>query len=256
MQPTVSSFLTPLALKTAGTVLILSSIVDLLFILRFPPDGLDLSDGNRWWLFATSQLVDRGLLPLVGIAFVVAGDWIKIVSTEHGGDKGNGWRIATFSLASLLGAIFILVIPFQILTTNDFRSQEIKSIDTKVAEYKQRIESTLKQIGSQSPEKIKEQLKQDIASIDRDIKSGKVPVEVQAQAQAQKVKLEAMLSDPKKISQESEQNLQKLQQDKQKATNIADERMLKTGIRTSIASLLLALGYIAIGWTGLRRVLR
>ena len=77
MQPTVSSFLTPLALKTAGAVLILSSLIDLVFMLCFPPENLVL-EGSRWWLYATSQLVDRGLLPLVGIAFVVTGDWIKI----------------------------------------------------------------------------------------------------------------------------------------------------------------------------------
>ena len=34
MQPTVSSFLTPLALKIAGAVLILSSLIDLVFMLR------------------------------------------------------------------------------------------------------------------------------------------------------------------------------------------------------------------------------
>ena len=98
MQPIVSSFLTPLALKTAGAVLILSSLIDLVFMLCFPPENLVL-EGSRWWLYATSQLVDRGLLPLVGIAFVVAGDWIEIVSTEDGGDRGNIRRIATFSLA-------------------------------------------------------------------------------------------------------------------------------------------------------------
>ena len=124
MQPTVSSFLTPLALKTAGAVLILSSLIDLVFMLVFPPENLVL-DGGRWWLYATSQLVDRGLLPLVGIAFMVTGDWIKIVSTEDGGDRGNIWRIGTFVLASLLGLIFVLIIPFQLSTTNDFKTQEL-----------------------------------------------------------------------------------------------------------------------------------
>jgi hypothetical protein len=255
MQPTVSSFLTPLALKTAGAVLILSSLIDLLFMLFFPPENLVL-EGNRWWLYATSQLVDRGLLPLVGIAFVVAGDWIKIVSTEDGGDRGNTWRIGTFSLASLLGLIFILIIPFQLITTNDFKTQELKKIGDEVTQLEQGIKNNLQQINAQNPDKIKEQLKQQITAIDKDIKSGQAQGEMLANLQAKKAKLESLFADPKKISQESEQNLQQLQKQKQKAESQANERMLKTGIRTSLASLLLAVAYIVIGWTGLKRVLR
>jgi hypothetical protein len=255
MQPTVSSFLTPLALKTAGAVLILSSLIDLIFMLRFPPENLVLED-NTWWLYATNQLVDRGLLPLVGIAFVVAGDWIKIVSTEDGGDRGNAWRIGTFSLASLLGLIFVLIIPFQLMTTNEIKDRDTKKISTQFVQIEQKIKTNLQQIGSQSKDKIKEQLKQEIAAIDKNIKEGKVPSESIATVQGQKTKLESLLADPSKISQESEQNLQQLQKQKKQLETQADERMLKTGVRTSLASLLLAIAYIAIGWTGLRRVLK
>jgi hypothetical protein len=251
MQPTVSSFLTPLALKTAGAVLILSSLIDLVFMLCFPPENLVL-EGSRWWLYATSQLVDRGLLPLVGIAFVVTGDWIKIVSTEDGGDRGNTWRIGTFTLASLLGLIFILIIPFQIMTTNDFKSQDLKKIGDEVTQLEQGIKSNLQQINAQSKDKIRAQ----ITTIDNELKSGQAQGERLAGLQLTKSKLELLLADPKKFAQESEQNLQQLQKQKQKAETQASERMLKTGVRTSMASLLLAIAYITIGWTGLRRVLK
>ncbi|WP_310426246.1 HpsJ family protein [Chamaesiphon sp. VAR_48_metabat_135_sub] len=251
MQPTVSSFLTPLALKTAGAVLILSSLIDLVFMLWFPPENLVL-EGNRWWLYATSQLVDRGLLPLVGIAFVVAGDWIKIVSTEDGGDRGNAWRIGTFTLASLLGLIFVLIIPFQLITTNDFKSQELKKIGNEVTEIEKGIKSNLQQINAQSKDKIKEQ----ITAIDKELKSGQAQGERLTNLQLTKSKLELLLADPKKFAQESEQNLQQLQKQKQKVETQASERMLKTGVRTSLASLLLAIAYIVIGWAGLKRVLR
>lgn len=251
MQPTVSSFLTPLALKTAGAVLILSSLIDLLFMLFFPPENLVL-EGSRWWLYATSQLVDRGLLPLVGIAFVVAGDWIKIVSTEDGGDRGNEWRIGTFSLASLLGLIFVLIIPFQLNTTNELKSQDLKKIGDEVTQLEKGIKSNLQQINAQSKDKIKEQ----IAAIDKELKSGQAQGERLTNLQLTKTKLELLIADPKKFAQESEQNLQQLQKQKQKAETQASDRMLKTGVRTSLASLLLAIAYVTIGWTGLRRVLK
>ncbi len=251
MQPTVSSFLTPLALKTAGAVLILSSLVDLIFMLWFPPDNLIL-EGDRWWLYATSQLVDRGLLPLVGIAFVVAGDWIRIVSTEDGGDRGNSWRIGTFLLASLLGLIFILVIPFQMMTTNDIKTKDLKKIGDQVVQIEKSIKDNLQQIKSQSKDKIKEQ----IAAIDKEITVGKAQGERLANLQLNKSKLELLISNPQKFEQESNQNLQQLQKQKQEEDAKVNKRMLQTGVRTSLASLLLAIAYITIGWTGLRRVLR
>ena len=250
MQPTVSSFLTPLALKTAGAVLILSSLIDLVFMLVFPPENLVL-DGGRWWLYATSQLVDRGLLPLVGIAFVVAGDWIKIVSTEDGGNNGNIWRIGTFVLASLLGLIFVLIIPFQLSTTNEFKTQELGKISKEVTQIESGIKNNLKQINAQSKDKLKEQ----ITAIDKELKGGQIPPERLTNLQITKSKLELLLNDPKKFAAESEQNLQQLQKQKQKVETQASERMLKTGVRTSLASFLLAIAYITIGWTGLKRVL-
>ncbi len=251
MQPTVSSFLTPLALKTAGVVLILSSLIDLIFMLIFPPENLVL-DGGRWWLYATSQLVDRGLLPLVGIAFMVTGDWIKIVSTEDGGDRGNIWRIGTFILASLLGLIFVLIIPFQLNATNDFKAQELGKISKEVTQIESGIKNNLKQINAQSKDSIKTQ----IAAIDKELKGTQIPPERLTNLQITKSKLELLLNDPKKFAQESEQNLQQLQKQKQKVETQANERMLKTGVRTSLASFLLAIAYITIGWTGLKRVLR
>jgi hypothetical protein len=250
MQPTVSSFLTPLALKTAGAVLILSSLIDLVFMLVFPPENLVL-DGGRWWLYATSQLVDRGLLPLVGIAFMVTGDWIKIVSTEDGGDRGNIWRIGTFVLASLLGLIFVLIIPFQLNTTNEFKSQELGKISKEVTQIESGIKNNLKQINAQSKDKLKEQ----ITAIDKELKGTQIPPERLTNLQITKSKLELLLNDPKKFAAESEQNLQQLQKQKQKVETQASERMLKTGVRTSLASFLLAIAYITIGWTGLKRVL-
>jgi ABC-type multidrug transport system fused ATPase/permease subunit len=244
MQPTVSSFLTPLALKTAGAVLILSSLIDLIFMLWLPPENLIL-EGDRWWLYATSQLVDRGLLPLVGISFVVAGDWIRIVSTEDGGDRGNMWRVGTFGLASLLGLIFVLIIPFQLMTTNDIKAQDVKKFDA----VQTNIKNNIKQISSQGKDKIKEQ----ITLIDKEIQTGTSQGERLAGLQNTKSKLQLLLSDPKRFEQESQKELQSQKQTVEAQTS---KRMLQTGVRTSLASLLLAIAYITIGWAGLRRVLK
>jgi hypothetical protein len=74
--------------------------------------------------------------------------------------------------------------------------------------------------------------------------------------QITKSKLELLLSDPTKFEQESQQNIKQLQAQRQKVEAQTSKRMLQTGVRTSLASLLLAIAYITIGWAGLRRVLK
>jgi hypothetical protein len=248
MQPTISSLLTPLALKTAGVVLILSSMVDLLFVLLYPPEGLaQATDKSQFWIYATTQLVDRGLLPLVGIAFVVAGDWIKIVSTENGGGRTNNWRIAIFSFASLLGLIFILTIPFQLFKGNEIQETARKNIDTQAKAMLGQVE----QLSSQS--KDKDKIKQQLSAIEAQIKSGKAKGEELVQLQTQKANLELLSSNPKEISDRANQQIQ---EQKNKAEEVTRSTFYKTGVRTSISSLLLAVAYTAIGWTGLRRIVR
>ena len=121
-----------------------------------------------------------------------------------------------------------------------------------MTQLEQGIKSNLQQINAQSKDKISAQ----ITAIDKELKSGQAQGERLAGLQLTKSKLELLLADPKKFAQESEQNLQQLQKQKQKAQSQASERMLKTGVRTSLASFLLAIAYITIGWTGLRRVLK
>jgi hypothetical protein len=248
MQPTISSLLTPLALKTAGLVLILSSMVDLLFVLLYPPAGLsDAADKSQFWVYATTQLVDRGLLPLIGICLVIAGDWIKIVSTEDGGGRSNAWRIGIFSFASFLGLMFILTIPFQLYKANESQGQALKDIETQAKLVQSQVQQQL------SAPQDKDKLKSELNRIEAQIKGGKVKGEQLIQLQTQKSNLEQLSADPKSISDKANQQIES---QKNKAESAAKDAFIKTGVRTSLSSLLLSIAYTAIGWTGLRRVLR
>lgn len=249
MQPTISSSLTPLVLKVAGAVLILSSFIDLVFMLLFSPENLG-ADSNQWWLYATSQLVDRGLLPLVGIAFIITGDWIKIVSTEDGGNQNNVTRIATFALASLLGLIFLLVIPFQLLTTNTLKEKEITALTEQMTKIEKGETTRAQQLATLGKDKIKQQ----ITLIDNELKNSGAQAPQAAELQYNKTQLELFINDPKKFAEDSKQKLEQLQKQRNKVAAQINEKMFKTGARSSLASLLLTVGYITIGWTGLRGV--
>jgi hypothetical protein len=145
-----------------------------------------------------------------------------------------------------------LIIPFQLMTTNEIKTKDFKKVGDEVTQLEKGIKGNIDQIKSQSKDKIQAQ----IATIEKQLKSGQAQGEQIANLQITKSKLELLLTDPKKFAQESEANIQQLQKQKQKAEDQINERMLKTGVRTSLASFLLAIAYITIGWTGLRRVLK
>src|SRR4028119_1693995 len=69
-SPAFSPF-TALTLKVVGIILIVSSVVNYI-VMTIPFNPQD----RQWQVSFTNQLVDRGILPMVGIAFLVAGSWI------------------------------------------------------------------------------------------------------------------------------------------------------------------------------------
>ncbi|HEY9864462.1 MAG TPA: HpsJ family protein, partial [Candidatus Obscuribacterales bacterium] len=62
---------TSLILKLVGVILIFSSLVDFLVIL-IPPNFLN----RGWQISVTSDLVDRGIVPMVGMALVFIAFWM------------------------------------------------------------------------------------------------------------------------------------------------------------------------------------
>ncbi|MDL5044694.1 HpsJ family protein [Oscillatoria amoena NRMC-F 0135] len=60
------------ALQLVGIVMIASFLLDALTLL-FPPNLTNV----QWRLSFTSQLIDRGVIPLVGTALLLAGLWLS-----------------------------------------------------------------------------------------------------------------------------------------------------------------------------------
>ncbi|HEY9892961.1 MAG TPA: HpsJ family protein, partial [Candidatus Sericytochromatia bacterium] len=95
-SPASFSF-TALALKIVGVVMILSSLLDyILMTIPFNP-------GVREWQIAlATQFVDRGVIPLVGIVFVLLG---YLLDNERAAPKSfvGDLRFWALLLSSVLG---------------------------------------------------------------------------------------------------------------------------------------------------------
>jgi hypothetical protein len=232
---------TSLALKTASMVLITSTIVDIAFSLL----PYQLGD-SKWWFSASAELVNRGLLPLVGIVFWLIADWIEAVAKEANGLGGRFTKAVTL-LSILLGVLFFFIVPFQVWTSNTDRDKTLALSREEGTAMEAKIDKRVKEI---TGDKAKlQQIQQQIAEIDKIIKSGQVQGDELDKLKKSKNELEKLSGDPSKIKESAMVELRQRQKDLEGA---ATANMWKTGIRAGLASLLLSAGYSFIGLTGMR----
>ncbi len=249
-----------MSLKVIAVILILSSLVDfVLLAIPFQP-------GSREWQIAyAAQVVERGIIPLVGIAFLVTGFWMD--GAEGGGATRRNpiqdLRFWAFVLSTILGVVFLVVFPLHLnnvrlqsaealqqirqqasQTEGQLLSQlETENVETEIQQRRSAIGGQIRQLLSNP-----EQLNEALASPD-------VP-------QQEKELLEQFQQNPEAIDQFlnqqfstetlKNQQLTQIRSRQQELEGQTQTRFTKLGLQTGISSLLLAIAYSIIGWTGLK----
>jgi succinate dehydrogenase hydrophobic anchor subunit len=254
---------TALALKLVGVIMIVSSLLD--YISLAIPPKLESGDPFREWQWVTTtQVVNQGIVPLVGIALVVVGYWIASSIAPASREKKSpltGLRFWAFGLSSLLGLIFLVLVLLHTSNTLWRSSENFKKIEAQATQLESQLETQSQEIDTvikqlKDPEK-RTQAEQELKQLEEAIEKEQIPANQlpQAQAQVQIVKnlLEASKQNPDAAPEQfKEANLNKIRSQKKEAENQVKSQVWKPGIKTIINSLLLAIGYIAIGWMGLR----
>lgn len=249
-NPAFASF-TAIALKVVAVILILSSLVDYATLLiPFDPTV------PQWQVGFTNAIVDRGIIPMVGIVFLLIGYWIgNTVEPARGGSMFADLRFWAFSLASVLGLLFLLLVPLHISNLSNLSADRLVEIDQQASTLEDQIiqqeERLTVLLGDQA------QLDQQLAQLDEVIESGtfqgqEVPPEQLAQAEQLRSQIIAVRENPDMVQQEIDQRKTELATQRTELENQAKTEAFKNGIRIGISSFLLAIGYIAIGWTGFK----
>ncbi|MBD1911816.1 MULTISPECIES: HpsJ family protein [unclassified Leptolyngbya] len=242
--------LAALAMRVAGIIIILSVLLD--FLISPWPYQL----GERAWQLAfATQLVDRGLVPLVGLALVFAGYWLEtsLKDTKSGRSLWQTVRFWAAALACVLGAIYLVMFPLHLnnvrLNNIDLQqrlTQEAQQADTQLQQRislaVQQQRAQIGQLVSASDEQLQQAVQQKLiseqdASLIRGFKEKPETLDPYLQEQAQK-----------QLTQEQA----RIKEQQTKAADTARSESLKSGLRVGLNSLLLAIGYIIIGWVGLR----
>ncbi|MEB3336933.1 MAG: HpsJ family protein [Leptolyngbyaceae bacterium] len=247
------------ALKLVGLLLIVVALFD--FCILLIPSGLPAVptalDKLQWQVNLLSQVVDRGILPLMGLALLFTGLWIDNNSKiPH--PRRKVWlnvKFLSLILASILGLAFLLLVPLHLYNTQQASTERLKQISEGVTQAEGQLATRLNAELEQKRNQINVIMQLDENQLQQAIASGQIPA-------AQAPLVQKFKKDPKAIDQFLDSQVQEVK--KQVETQIQTQRKaaeeqakteaLRSGVRTGISSLLLAIGYIIIGWTGLKEL--
>jgi len=257
-----SSAVASLTTKVVGLLLIVSSLLDYL-ILAYPPDILN----RQWQLGYTTQLVDRGVIPLMGVALLLVGFWI-----ESNSGISRGSRVPLLDLrfwasifSTLFGVVFLLLFPLHLNNVRLERSDALQRIRDEAVQQEavlaQRIGSSQ---GQQQISQLQTQFKSELQKLLSDEQQLQQRIESEEVSEQEKELLKSFQENPADLDQFVNQRFSAQAIQTQQLTEIrsrvaereeqAKIRSVKSGLQTGISSLLLAVSYSAVGWTGLRNL--
>lgn len=255
-----------LSLKLVGIICIVSFFLDFLFlVIPFQPTD------KLWQINLCRNLVDRGIVPMVGIAAMLTAYWFDSV------DKGSrpspfNLKLPTFMIASLLGLIFLLIFPLHLNNVNQVKIQTLTRIGQEADQLENQVKNQLAQVQTQlgndqvkaAVEKqrteLKEQLSTQLGELVKDEQKYNQALNNNQLPAAQKDLLKQYKNNPKALDDFIAQQTDPQQLANQRITQIRsqkEQQLEKTSddaikeLRTGLSSLLLSIGYIIIGWTGL-----
>ena len=248
-------------LKVVGIILILSALLDCI-VLSLPGETSDLFN-RAWQLAAATQIVDRGIIPLMGIALLMAGFWVDS-SSGVSIERRKVWldlRFWALLISSLLGLLYLCLVPVHLNNTRLELQNALAQVDLEAGQAEGQLEAQIKsdQFKAQV-EQLKSQRRTQIAALLQD--DGKLQQALQRSEVPQELKtvLRNSKNDPKALDNFLEQQAQELPTQarneirtrKQQKEKELRTRSRNSSLQTGISSLLLAIGYITVGWTGLR----
>jgi hypothetical protein len=224
-------------LRLVGIILILSFFLDFIVTLAIVPQF----DNLQWRLNFANAFIDRGLTPLIGFALLYAGFWIQLnthgISAEASMERAawQDWRFWAFVFSSVLGLLFLLVIVFYFNVTGQIVDQLEKQVNDQVTQQLNRLEQESRQYKAWVANGQVEQI----------LKSNQLPTDLQ-------MLLRQAQQTPQVLDQVANSKKQQVLAAQAQTLGQARGDIWQNRIRMGIRSFLASIGFITIGWSGLR----
>ncbi|QFZ93316.2 HpsJ family protein [Synechococcus elongatus] len=237
------------ALRLVGLVLVLSVLVDYVASLV----GANWSE-PRWYVATSSQWIDRGVVPLVGLTLWFSGDWLAQQLDPLAITQQKLVRAIARILPLVLSVIFILAVPIHLSNAFTSQAQRLEEVQQQAQQQQQALDLQFQAAIAQQ----KQQLKQLFGTpgLFEQVKaSGQIPPDQVADFEKLVGKPEADIDrfvDQRAAEAKQKQEAElKANQDKQ--TSAIRREVTANTVRTSLLGLLLVIGYGGISWGILRQ---
>ena len=249
-----------LILKVTGIIFIISSIVD--FVTLAIP--VKLSD-SIWQIGFVTNVVDRGIVPLLGMLLILIGYWFDTVVVEQTPSKKKktsfNWKLPIFTLAAIMGICYLLIIPIHVINVNEMKRITLAQINQQAQQSETQIKNQQDDIQEliddpQAAQKVEKSL----AALNEISISGQRLSSQQQERLAQEkqklLTLQGYLDEPDGFKKEISDLQNKL--DSQKLTRVTEANLeaFKQSIRISFNALGLGIVYSVLGWLGLKNTLK
>lgn len=250
-------------LTIAGVVMILSSMLD--FIVLSIPSQIENIYNTTWQIGLTTQIVDRGIIPMIGMTLLFTGYWIG----NNYGLRDNSissildLRFWALLLASLLGLVYLLLFPIHFNNIRIVQGQSIKQIEQRSEQRETQLQNQIDsgQLETILQEQFAKQKKEFSNLLKDETRLNKV-LENEQLSYQMKTLLEESKDNPqvieeflnKRVEQAPNRALTQIRIQGKQSKEQVKSRAFKSSIRIGLNSLLLSVGYIMIGWTGLKNM--
>lgn len=223
-----------------------------------------------WQINLATALVDRGIVPLVGLGLLFAGYWFDNANAESDRPQGIDLRFPALIISSILGLMFLLIFPLHLNNVNQAKAQTLNRITQEADQAENQLDTRLTQLqaqlnteqGKAQLEQLRNQTKAQFSELLKDeqrykqaLESPQIPANIKEllrKAKTDPQALEKAIQQQTDVKTLQTQQLSQVRQRRDEALQQAKDTAWKSGLRIGISSLLLSIGYIIIGWTGLR----
>lgn len=244
-----------LILKLTGSILILGTLVDCL-LLTVPPNFMN----SNWLESLIREWVSRGILPLLGLAVLLLGVWITpLKAAEESAQSskkkgGQRWVTGAIALAMSLGILFLLMAPLYFNSSRLSSAAATRQINDQAAQAQQQLNAELTQRRVQVDAFLSDP--EQTAQLQAELANPQLSDSEKAQLQQLQDLLKQTQNNPKaldqKIAEARKAATEQIQQQQQQARDQFVTNTRKLRIHTILTSLLLAIGYLTIAWTGVQ----
>ncbi len=241
------------ALQLVGLIMIVSFLLDLL-TLFIPPDLLN----TQWRLNFTTQVIDRGVIPLVGVVFLLIGMWFSESVGNGSSRSANLSKVVAVILSLILGVLYLGVAPLHGIDTIRDRNLSLRRVEQEATRAETQLQSQVNNPQFQAQiEQQQQQFKSQVSELLSDeqrlnelISSGQI-------AGPQADLLQEFKANPQALDQFVEQQSQDLPDRaltriRETRRNAEQEIQLRSAksVSRSLSSGLLAIAFLGIAFTG------